>query len=221
MGKYSCLFFDMDGTFTDSRNFHVKAFHRFFNKYYKDVDMDTVRKGIGATIKIIFDNLNVSGEHYRELFDKLCLFYSNEVDDLIAEIEVAKGFRTVLEHFNSKAYTVAVITNSLQQLTDRVLQIHGLRNYFQLVIGADRHTLDKQERCLGAMNMLQAKPGEILYIGDAERDIEVANALGFDSCLAYTDISWCEDYKYTLNVLRPTYTVQALGELPFLLDKTN
>lgn len=52
-------------------------------------------------------------------------------------------------------------------------------------MGAGLHSQDKEERCLNAKKSLHAKPDEILYIEDTERDIEIANTLGFDSCFAY------------------------------------
>ena len=219
MKKYNCLFFDMDGTFADSRDFHVKAFHRFFSRYDQEMDMETIRNGMGMTIKIIFDNLGIPEDRHVDLFHKLCRFYSGEADDLIAGIKVAGGFRDVLQSLKKEGYKIAVITNSVQHLVDRILVIHGLRDCFDLVAGAELQFLDKEERCLGAMESLHAKKSGILYIGDAEWDFRIANALGFDSCFAYTDISWCEDYEYTMNVLRPAYMIRTLEELPVLLNR--
>ena len=213
MRKYNCIFFDMDGTFIDSRNFHSKAYYRFFNKYDQAVEMKAVENAIGPSTKSIFDNLKIPDERYDELFDKLGEFYLNEADDLIREIEVIQGAKEVFVQLKQKNIKTAVITNSLQQVTERILYIHGLSSYFNLVAGANQHSLDKETRCVNAMKELKSHPNEIMLIGDMERDIEIANDLEYDSCLAYTEISWCEDFEKTSKLLRPTYIINSFEEL--------
>jgi Predicted phosphatases len=213
MEKYKYVFFDMDGTFIDSRQFHIEAFYRFFNKYYHAVDMETVRNGIGDTIKAIFNHLHILDEEYDELFNKLGDFYSNETDDLIKKIPVLKGAKEVFENLNKKGLKLVVITNSLQQLTEKIHRIHGTNEYFTLLIGADKNSLDKQQRFVKVINQLGANLKEIVYVGDAKRDVQIANEIGIDSCLVYTSISWCDDLDYVRQHLKPKYIVYALNDL--------
>lgn len=216
MKKYKCILFDMDGTFIDSRNFHARAYHRFFNKYCKSVEMDAVKNAIGPSTKSLFDNLQVPADD--KMFDKLCEFYTNEADDLIRDIPVIKGAQEVFSQLIDKDYKIAVITNSMQQVTERILYLHNLSEYFSIVAGANQHSLDKRSRCADAIKALNANPDEVLLVGDMERDIEIANELGYDSCFTDTEIAWCEDYEYMLEALRPTYTIHTFEELTGIIE---
>ena len=55
MNRYDLVMFDMDGTLMDSKVFHQEVFYRFLNEYVKPVTREEVEKGLGATVREIFD----------------------------------------------------------------------------------------------------------------------------------------------------------------------
>ena len=65
------VIFDMDGTLMDSKVFHQEVFYRFLNEYVKPVTREEVEKGLGATVREIFDSVGVAEEDLQRLFQKL------------------------------------------------------------------------------------------------------------------------------------------------------
>ena len=81
MSRYDLVMFDMDGTLMDSRAFHQKVFYRFLNRYVGNITEEEVRRGIGATVREIFDSAGVPEENLKELFVKLDEFCRTQVMD--------------------------------------------------------------------------------------------------------------------------------------------
>lgn len=83
--------------------------------------------------------------------------------------------------------------------------------FFAGVSGADYFSVNKIERCRKLQKRLHGE--KVLYVGDTEMDIELADCMGYDSCLAKTGYGWYEDETYILQVLRPDYVVLELKEI--------
>ena len=213
MRKCDHIMFDMDGTFVDSRNFHGRAFQRYFKQCGREVDMEAVKDALGVTILDIFHRIGITGEEEDRAFDHLAEFYQTGADDLIMEIPFGEQAKETFFALHEKGYQMSVVTNSFTELTEKVLQLHGLRHCFVEVAGADRHSLDKEERCRNLLKKYGVDAGRALYVGDAERDIEIANIIGSDSCFADVPIGWAKDKRRIYEELKATYTVKALGGL--------
>lgn len=68
MNKYDLIMFDMDGTLMDSKQFHYEVFYRFLNEFVMQVTREQVEKGLGATVREIFDSVGVREEKLEGLF---------------------------------------------------------------------------------------------------------------------------------------------------------
>lgn len=217
MQKYDHIMFDMDGTFVDSRNFHGRSFQRYFKKWGKDVDMEAVCDALGVTIADIFHRIGITDEEEEKAFDHLAEFYQADADDLILEIPFEKHAKQTFFTLHQMGCQMSVVTNSFTELTEKILELHGIAQCFTEVAGADRHSLDKEERCLNLLEKYGVEAGRALYVGDAERDIEIANIIGCDSCFANVPIGWAKDAQAVLRDLKPTYVIHSLDELVPLL----
>ena len=102
---------------------------------------------MGVTILDIFHRIGITGEEEDRAFDHLAEFYQTGADDLIMEIPFGEQAKETFFALHEKGYQMSVVTNSFTELTEKVLQLHGLRHCFVEVAGADRHSLDKEERC--------------------------------------------------------------------------
>ena len=213
------VMFDMDGTFISSKKFHASVFYRFFNKYVKPVEYKEVEKNMGNTVPAIFINFNVDEKRFPELFEKLDVFCKEQIDDLIGTIPVAPDIKETLEAIHEKDIKTAVVTNSMQCVVESILHYFGLTDLFDYISGADIDTCTKNRRCENVRTAVGAEPENVLYVGDAETDIILANELSYVSCFADTPFSWCKDRKYTYEMLRPDMSVKALKEIPEKIKK--
>jgi Predicted phosphatases len=216
--KYSLILFDMDGTFTDSKNFHGLAFPRFFKMIGRDVDLEFIKKSLGITIKDIFNKIGITEDEESVIFRKLSSFYQNDAEDLIREVPIGKNSRYIFEKLYNSGYFLAVVTNSLQTLADQVLKVHNLARYFVKVVGADMQSLDKKNRCLSLLEQLDMPANQALLVGDSENDIALANFIGCDGCFAKTKIGWAKDPQQVIENQHPKYIIDDLINLQeFLL----
>lgn len=217
MYRYKLIMFDMDGTFIDSRSFHEKVFYRFFNECVIPVTMEKVAAGIGNTVRDIFQSMGLDEREFTKLFGELEVFCLTRIDDLIKEIYIAEDIRKTLEIVEQCGIKTAVVTNSMQCVADRILKLHDLTNHFSAVSGADITSLNKNQRCETVRKRLGAEKEKVLYVGDAESDIVLADSMGYDGCFADTPLSWCRRKDYTVSVLKPTYIVERLYEITGIL----
>lgn len=213
MHQCKLVMFDMDGTFIDSREFHAQVFHRFFKRYIMPVSMEKIETGIGNTVRDIFQSFGIEEQRMPQLFSELDKFYRTQIDDLIEEIKLAPNITDTLDELKRKEIVTAVVTNSMHCVVQKILEVHHLKDRFDIVSGADMESLNKNRRCERVRLQTDAKEQEVLYVGDAKSDVILAQEMGYISCFLDTDISWCRNKEYVMSVLRPDYTVKNLIEI--------
>ncbi len=215
--QYKLIMFDMDGTFISSRDFHTSVFYRFFHDRAIPVTVESVRAGMGNTVREIFQSVDAEEEQFPELFSQLDRFCRLQIDDLVQEIPIEPSIWDVLDHIKEHGIKTAVVSNSMQGVVERILEYHDLIRCFDYVSGANLEDISKNNRCREVSLQCGAEPRQVLYVGDAESDIAMSNELGYDSCFADTAFSWCRDREYMQRVLRPCYTVKTLKELTIII----
>ncbi len=128
----------------------------------------------------------------------------------------SKPFPHVLETLKkARDYGVkqAVVTNKESRFTERVLEKHGLKDSFDLVICGDSLSVKKPDpgvidHCL---HELGATRGEALFIGDSEIDVSTARAAGV--------VCWAVPYGYNLG--RPIEDAMPDRIVPDIRDVPN
>jgi len=219
MQKYDHIMFDMDGTFTDSKDFHGRSFQRFFKTLGREVPVEDVKDGLAVTVVDIFRRVGITAEgETEEALARLKDFYRTSADDLIMEIPFAPGAKELFKSLRAGGYRLSVVTNSYQELTERIIELHGLSRCFAEIAGASPHSLGKEERCAGLLARHGVMPARALYVGDAERDIEIANDIGCDSCFVDTPIGWAKEPERLIREQKPTYVTHSLAELAEVLE---
>lgn len=98
---YKAIFFDMDGTFLNYREFHTQVFYKFLNKYIRVSDFEEVKTHMGATVKEIFSNYGIRSQtDVQEMYQELTRFCKNDIDELVNLIPVGEGIEFVLKELN-------------------------------------------------------------------------------------------------------------------------
>ena len=90
------------------------------------------------------------------------------------------GVAETLNRLRSLRIPLAVITNKLEGLSDKLLKEIGLRDCFEVLIGLDSltehkpHPLPVHRAC----QAFDVPPSEVLFVGDSETDVATARAAG-------------------------------------------
>lgn len=221
MQKYDHIMFDMDGTFADSRDFHGASFARYLKTLGRDVSAEEVKDGLAVTVVDIFHRVGITSEREVEhALAGLGAFYTTGADDLIVGIPFAPGAKGLFHMLCARGYGLSVVTNSYQELTERILHLHDLNHCFIEVAGASRDSLGKEERCADLLKRHGIPPERALYVGDARRDIEIANDLRCASCFVDAPIGWEKDPERLIREQRPTHVISSLAELAHVLEES-
>jgi phosphoglycolate phosphatase len=124
-------------------------------------------------------SLDVGQRH--SLVDTLIAGYVKHYEPRIGTAAtVYPGVADALESLRRQGLKLAVVTNALQHLAERVLTRFGLIDYFELVLGGDRVARGKPDATplLDACRILDVSPDATLMVGDSENDVLAARAAG-------------------------------------------
>ena len=181
--KYKYLFFDLDGTLTDSEEGIIKSIEYALSKFgIIEENKALLRRFLGPPLVPAFmefygfskEKAEEAVAHYRERFRSVGLF-ENRVYDGIPEL---------LRSLHSKGFKLVMATSKPEEFAKRIAIHFDLAKYFTFIAGAtfDERISTKQEVISYAIKSLQIEDlDSILMIGDRHHDVEGAKAVGIDS----------------------------------------
>ena len=172
--------FDLDGTLLDTALDMAAALARLcLEQRHEPLDFRLVRpqvsNGAIAMVRTAFPS--AEGAHFEQLRERFLALYR---ENLAVHTCLFPGFELVLENLEARAIPWGVVTNKAAWLTEPLLEALSLRTRAACVISGD--TLPERKPhprpLLEAAARLGLKPAECVYVGDALRDVQAANAAG-------------------------------------------
>jgi len=105
---------------------------------------------------------------------------------LSRETRLFPGMDTVLATLAESKIKAGIVTNKAAWLTDPLLLELRLRPLFACVVSGDTVAERKPHPMplLHAAALAEVAPGECIYVGDAERDVQAAHAAGMPAVVA-------------------------------------
>jgi 2-phosphoglycolate phosphatase len=96
------------------------------------------------------------------------------------------GMAEVLDGLAERRLKAGIVTNKAGWLTEPLLADMGLRQRFDCVVSGDTLAERKPHPLplLHAAKLAGIPPGECIYVGDAERDVQAAHAAGMAALVA-------------------------------------
>jgi 2-phosphoglycolate phosphatase len=171
-----------------------------------------VSHGAARLIKIGFDC--ESGERFDALRSRFLDLYRA---DLAVGTRPFEGIDEILGELERQGIAWGVVTNKPGWLTDPLMSALSLHERAGCIVSGD--TLPERKPhpmpLLHAAKLLDTDPGDCIYVGDAERDIQAGRAAGMKTLVAGFGYlsgdddpsSWLADAILT----QPTDLLQALG----------
>jgi phosphoglycolate phosphatase len=206
------LMFDLDGTLVDT----LQDIATSANLTRVDFGLPPlppreiiarVGDGMDALVRVV---VPVGAERHAEALAALLRHYNAHLMDTT---HLMPGALEVLERFHGRA--LAVVTNKLQCLSERILEHVGVRHRFRMVVGGD--TLPTRKPSAGPLlHVLSAcgvRPGDAVMIGDGVNDILAAQAAG----VPVVAVTGGVNSRQELAALRPDCLVDGLAQISQVL----
>lgn len=175
--KYKSIFFDLDGTLTDSGegilNCAALALEHFGVPVPTPQEM---RVFVGPPLRKTFaqfgipdDGIETAMKIYRSRYNTVGLFENSPYP----------GIRKLLERLKADGYRLFVATAKPEDIAVRVLERFDLAKYFEIICGASNDkSRDTKEAVIACLQEQIHGQGDTVMIGDTAYDVLGAKAHG-------------------------------------------
>ena len=182
MRYYALYIFDFDYTLADSSVGIVTCFRHVLERHaYKGISDDTIKQTIGKTLEESFSIL--TGITDETVLAELKKEYVKEADVYMTiNTHLFPETKTVLTALKERGARIAILSTKFRFRIKECLDLHFSSGFFDVIIGGEDVQMHKPspEGLLKALDMLQAKQTDVLYVGDSMVDAETAQAAAVD-----------------------------------------
>ena len=214
---YKAIFFDLDGTLTESGEGITKSVQYALEKLGKpEEDLDKLRVFIGPPLMEQFmkyadideTEARKAVEYYRERYAVKGIFENRPYD----------GVENMLRELKGRGYILAVASSKPEYYVTKILDYFNLSSYFEVVVGSEMNgartsKTEVIEEALKRLNMSDRRK-EVLMVGDKEHDVLGARAAGL-ACVA---VGYGYGTKEELTAAQPLKIVASIEELLRFFD---
>lgn len=214
---YKAIFFDLDGTLTESGEGITKSVQYALEKLGKpEEDLDKLRVFIGPPLMEQFmkyadideTEARRAVEYYRERYAVKGIFENRPYD----------GVENLLRELKGRGYILAVASSKPEYYVTKILDYFNLSSYFEVVVGSEMNgartsKTEVIEEALKRLNMSDRRK-EVLMVGDKEHDVLGARVAGLD-CVA---VGYGYGTKEELTAAQPLKIVASIEELLRFFD---
>lgn len=209
------VLFDLDGTLIDSIELILNSARHAFQQSGRAIPSDDEwLTGVGMPLVAMFrkyasDEADVDmliskyREYQLEHHDRLVRCYDQVVD--------------TVDSLRGAGHPLAIVTSKTGWLAKRGLDLVGLGEHFDVIVGCDickRHKPDPEPVHL-ALTSLGYEPGEAVFVGDSVHDMASGNAAGVTTIAAL----WGPFTREALVHSAPAHYIERISELPTLLAR--
>jgi phosphoglycolate phosphatase len=178
------VMYDLDGTLFDTAGEIAAAVNLTLTGYGADtVDESRVRAWIGyGAAKLIEEAWRTMTPGRTQLYEVMASFRRHYHETAGKSSKPYPYVMETLKQVKALGIKQAVITNKESAFTSRVLVMHGLEGFFDLVVSGDTLAVRKPnpvviQHCL---EVLKQKADESIFVGDSDIDVTTAKAAGVE-----------------------------------------
>ena len=207
MQPISLLIFDLDGTLADTLEDIAASVNHTLRRLGKaPLSADRVRRYVGDGIEMLLTRSLGGSER---LADATMIYMEHHRRNLVVHSRLYPAVRETLEHF--KSLPMGVITNKAREFSEPLLERLGIRNYFNLVIGADDGLPLKPapDSIMKILTTLQVPQEYTAIVGDGTTDVRAGKAAGVTTC----SVTYGFRPEEELRSAGPDYLIHAFPEL--------
>ena len=208
---YEYVFFDLDGTLTDSGEGIINAAVYALEKYNIEVnDRSELRKFIGPPLQDSFStDYGFSEDEIEDVIKTFREYYSEKG---IFENTIYENIQTVLFELKNRGKKLVVATSKPEVFTKKVLDHFNISSYFDYVSGAtlNNEKIQKVDIIRDAICKLGiTDKSKVIMVGDRKLDVLGAKENGIDSI----GVLWGYGDLLELEKVGPTYIAEKVLDL--------
>lgn len=209
--RYALAIFDFDGTLVDSFGTIAGVANRALESMgFAARTVADVRPLVGMELPVVMERLSGSAANADELAERVRAFWLEAKPP-----PFFSGIRELLDALHAAGTRLAVATNRRRPGLEDLLAEHGLRDRFDVLVGAecvDRRKPHPEpvERILSATGVASERS---IVIGDTTLDIAMGRAAGTHTC----GVTYGAHTREQLSAEEPTYLADATADLGSIL----
>ena len=174
----STFLFDLDGTLIDSIELILRSYRHTMRAHRGLEPPDEVwMQGLGTPLWVQFHHWTEDPAEIEAMVATYRVYNLEHHDDLVRPYE---GVVAAVRDLRKNGKTLGLVTSKIREGALRGLQVAGLEDGFEVIVGADdvTHPKPHPEPVLKALERLGAPAADTVFIGDSRHDIECGRAAG-------------------------------------------
>ncbi|HVM68704.1 MAG TPA: HAD-IA family hydrolase [Gaiellaceae bacterium] len=174
--RFPVVLFDFDGTVIDSGAIILASMrHATLTVLGREFEDEVLMAAVGGSGLV--EQMRLLDE---SRVDELVRVYRAHNEPLHADLACCAGMEDVLAALKQEGRTLGIVTAKRRETVALAFATVPIEHLFDIVVGSDdteRHKPDP-DPILHALERLDAKPDDAVYVGDSPFDIRAAKAAG-------------------------------------------
>ena len=174
--------FDVDGTLLNSAEVDQQCLKQTLHEFGRDYTFEELRPSFGKPGRQTLADLGFTGETAERIMDR----WEGLSKERASEVLAFDGIEALLRELHARGCRCGIVTSRTHYQFDYGFSPLGLDGYFDAVICMEDAPCHKPapDPLLECLRRMGGEPGEAVYVGDGESDMQCAAAAGVASCLA-------------------------------------
>ena len=209
----STFLFDLDGTLIDSIELILRSYRHTMRAHRGLEPPDEMwMQGLGTPLRVQFRHWTEDPAEIEAMVATYRAYNLEHHDELVRPYE---GVVAAVRDLRRKGRTLGLVTSKMREGALRGLELAGLEDHFELIVGADdvTHPKPHPEPVLKALEQLGAPAADTVFIGDSRHDIECGRAAGVKTAA----VLWGPFDRTHLADLAPDYWLEKPEDLATLV----
>lgn len=208
--KIRALIFDLDGTLLDTIPLIRLSFEKVFSELAIPWDCGEVLKTIGLPLQ------EVARRYAPERVGEFLQIYSEYQQSRYQELtRLFPGTRETLESLVASGYRIGVVTSKRRAPATAGLALTGIDRYIDVSVTVEDVARPKPdpESVIRALELLNTRPEQAIYVGDSWYDIEAGRRAGVKTI----GVTWGMATREELFTASPDLIIDSWEELHKIL----
>lgn len=196
--RYRAVIFDLDGTLLDTLEDLADSVNYALEKFgFPRRSLEEIRQFVGNGVRVLMERAVPSGTETPDLEACLACFKAYYAGHMQNKTRPYDGIEPLLQNLQSSGYRIAVVSNKFDAAVKELC-----REWFPKTVSVavgESETVAKKPSPQGvwtAMKELGCLPGEIVYVGDSEVDVQTAKNANI-ACISvlwgFRDREWLKE----------------------------